>query len=70
MKIQNEPCLYSQNVQELRNEMKEGYIVRIMEAQKLVPSINQKTHLPEDYIKILGDKNCYMIHHGSEQQPK
>ena len=50
--------------------MKEEYLVRIMETRKLDAYIIQEMHLAGDYIKIIGEKKYYMIHHGPEEQPR
>ena len=46
--------MYSHNVQGLKNEMKEEYLISIMEKMKLDTYIIQEMHFAGDYIKIIG----------------
>jgi len=62
--------MYSQNVQGLKIEMKEEYLVRIIKTRKLVAFTVQERHLTGDYVKIIGEKKYYMIHHRPEEQPR
>jgi len=48
--------MYSQNVQGLKIEMKEEYLVRIIKTRKLVAFTVQERHLTGDYVKIIGEK--------------